>query len=460
MRPIPIRALAALVALFTPLSPAPAQDAPEGTLELARDPVRIRSLGMTLNLPRGVKAETVRYADSVSTAIKLPDDLGLLLIKEQRTTNEGLDARGVVRAVRDRFVNENNYELVGEQPDLRVGLWDAHRVYLRSPMGPSGRAYRGVTVFAHKERSFLVFDLSLSGEEGRFDRARRLYETIVATMNLEEMSSESVQRSAALRATQAVLSRLTLEDYDAVMTGRSTDHWERLHTPAGTGDPMDDTEHGYRRIRSWSGYKGELTKKDRASFDEEDRELGYLIQIDAMILERDLRIDSRALFFMSLDASEETWTIRMALTRDDQRTVSTVTGARRGSDLMVTTTQGRNPPTVTRPEVPEEGYIPQFLTYHLGRIFAHKGLVGEFASYAYNSTSDTVALRWDSVARDTDEGVWRVTTKKTPEAPPSTALLDESARLVRVTLANGRVWEPIELETLIDLWKRKGLPLE
>jgi len=460
-RPGPIRqfALAMLLALTAVPAYTQSQAAPQ-PIELSRDPTRIPSLGMSLNLPEGVRAETVRYADAASTAIKLPDDLGLLLIREQRTTNENLDAGGVVAAVREQFVTQRGFTVIDQQPDLRIGIWDAQRIYLRSPAGADGTAYRGITVFAPKTRSFLVFDLSLAGDDDKFARARRLYETIVATMNLEEMSSKTVQRSAALRATDAVVSRLTLEDFDAVMTGRSTDRWERLFTPAGTGDRMDDTEHGYRRIRSWSGYKGELTGKDRSEFNDEDRELGYLIQIDAMILERDLRVDSRAVFFMSLNAQEETWTIRMALERDGQRTVSTVTGARRGGNLRVTTTQGRQPPTVTSPEVPSEGYLPQFMTYHMGALLAHKGLIGEFASYAYNSSSDAVSLRVDSVTRGPRDDTWRVTTKTTPESPPSTALYDEDAELVRVTLANGRQWQPTALDDLIDLWKRKGLPLE
>lgn len=431
-----------------------------GAVELDRDPTRLESIGLELNLPLGVKAESVRYGSSSSSAVTLPDGLGILLIKEQKTTREDLDAAGVLDGIRRQLVGALGFELIERVDDLRIGVWRGSRLYVRKAVESGGFGFRGVTVFKLRPRAFLIFDQSFSGSAQGFTRSRRLTESIIATMNLDAVAGESLQRAAGLRSTEALLDQLTFEDYEAVLTGRSGERWERLYTPGQTGEIMDDAEHGYRRIRSWAGYKGELRTEDRSEWSDEERELGYVLQIDAMALEPSLRVDSRSVFFVSLDGNEETWTIRMSLTQNGEKTVSTATGVRVGDQLTVSTVQGREPTETVRPVVPGTGYVAQAKTYMLGHLIVHKGLVGDFASYAFNSTTSAVSLRWDRVSRSgSDPDRWVVRTKLTPKSPVSETEYGKDGGLLRVTLANGRVWEPTTLGSLVDLWERKGLPL-
>lgn len=439
--------------------------------ELEKDPININSMGLTLNLPKGSQAETVRIGNSASTGVSLPADLGTIIIKEQRTSNEDLTATQAAVSIRDALLNTPGAMVIAEQPELRVGIWTGYRFYIRSPNQTRGgpATYRGVTIFGHKPRTFLIFDFTVEGSESKFNNARVMYETSVATMNLQEMSTETLKRAAGFQATQALIDQLSIEDYDAVLTGKKNERWERLFTPASSGDEMDATEHGYRRIRTWSGYKGELGNKDKSKWTSEDRKLGYLVQIDSMAVDAGLRIDSRAIFFMSLDANEELWTIRMTLKGTDQNAGtdsgisqdSSVTGARIGGKLTITTIEGHNSPQTISPFIPDAGYITQVQSYLMGDLITHKQLQGDFASYAYNPVTNSVALRWDISEQPAHApGLWSVTTKTSPESPPSTTLFDAHGDLMRVKLTNGRLWEPITLERLLALWKRKGLPIE
>lgn len=429
--------------------------------ELERDPVRIESIGLTINLPVGATAETIRIADATSTAVVLPAGLGTIVIKQQRTLSEELEAKQAVESIKNQLTRTLGFEIIAEQPDLRVGIWPGSRFYAKSTRQKDPDAYRGISIFQLKAQTFLVFDLSVEGDEQRFEEARALYETSIATMDLEEMSNESLKRAAGFKATESLLSSIEFEDYDNILTGRNGERWERLYTPAKTGEQMDATEHGYRRVRSWAGYRGELTDKDKSDWNDTDRQLGYLVQIDALALETGMRIESRSIFYMSLDASEEAWTIRMAIKRDAASQTSTITGARTGSKLTITTTQGQNAPTVTRPYIPEDGYLTQVQAYLMGPLLIHKDLSGEFASYAYNSASGAVTLRWDIAQRANDDpDSWRITTKTSPESPASTSVYTKEGKIKRVELGIGRRWEPIPLKDLLDLWKRKGLPLD
>ena len=438
--------------------------------QLQPDPITIESIGLTLNLPEGATAETVRIGNSTSTGVSLPANLGTIIIKEQRTSNEELTAKEAANSIRDQLMSARGAVVIAEQPALRVGIWTGHRVYVRTP-NPNANGnplYRGVTIFSHKPRTFLIYDFTHEGNDESFDMARVLYETSVGTMNLQEMSSQSLKRAAGFKATKALLNQITIDDLDAVLTGKKGERWERLYTPAKSGDEMDAKEHGYRRVRSWSGYKGDLGNKEKSKWSSEDRKLGYLLQIDSMALDSGLRIDSRALFYMSLDGNEETWTIRMTvkdsnnLGEDGKPTSqdSAITGARIGGKLNITSVDGNSPPTTISPFIPEEGYITQVQSYLLGPLITQQKLQGDFAAYAYNPVTNSVTLRWDiSEQPPQSPGMWSVTTKTSPDTPPTTALFDAHGDLMRVRLTNGRLWEPIELERLLSLWKRKGLPI-
>lgn len=456
--------------LSTPALAQPVQTPTPNLTELEPDPITIESIGLSLNLPVGARAETVRIGTSTSTGISLPNSLGTIIVKEQRTSNEKLTAKDAANSIREQLMNLPGAMVIAEQPELRVGIWSGHRFYVRTPPAQPGGSptYRGISIFGVKPKTFLIFDLTMQGSEASFQNARTMYETSIATMNLQEMSSQSLKRIAGFKLTKALIDQLTIDDYDAVLTGKKNERWERLFTPAPSGDEMDATEHGYRRIKTWSGYKGQMGTKERAQWSQDDRKLGYLVQLDSMALDSGLRIDSRALYFMSIDGNEELWTIRMTLKGNDPTLradeqlsqVSSVTGARVGGKLTVTTEEGNEPPTTITPFIPEEGYITQVQTYLIGALIAHKKLQGDFASYAYNPVTNSVTLRWDIAEQPASSpGMWSITTKNSPESPPTNTLFDAKGDLMRVRLTGNRLWEPITLDRLLSLWKRKGLPI-
>lgn len=440
-------------------------------VRLQTEQTRIDPLGLSFFLPEGSVAETTSFGANASMGVELPDGLGVLAIKGQRSTDTELTleavadsmieqlrlARGVQDAETGRF---RTITTLIDRASVRIAGLSGERFYVRFPEGASGEPpmVRGISVFRTEPGRFIVFDLMAEADD--FDTSRRVYETVVGTAEVTDRDALAARRAEAIENLRSVLGSLTPEDLRE-LAENNAERWERLHTPARSGDEMDDTEHGYRRIRVSTGVRGEVSGKPERTWRAGDRIPGLIIRLDAMALEPQLRIDTRATYFVSEDFKEESWTVNMALRQGETTTESSVTGARSGTSMTVQLQQGANPPTVTRPVIQGEGYIPQAITHLLAPILIKNASTGRFAGYAYSTSTNTISLRWDTVEQPADKpGLWIVRARADENTPAVTHVYNARGDLMRSELHNGRIWEPITLERLVNLWRRKGLPLE
>ena len=455
---------------FAQTSPPPAlSNTPKSTIlppptgiDLESSPIRIDAMNLNIILPKGSVTQTTSFSTNATMGIGFPDQVGVMTIKEQKTTDPNLTVAQVADNIvgqLTRFANSKTGVLIARNPNLKINFRTGERFYVRIP-GVNGKpdTVRGMTIFQSQPRKFVIFDFTSLYSE--FDKARAYYETSVGTMDLGNPTENDVRRSAAIKSMLAFLDLRSVEHYQDAMTGKQ-DRWERLYKPAISGDEMDATEYGYRKIKSWGGFKGELSTKPRSSWTADDRKLGYFVQIDAMALENDVRVDTRATFYMSEDSKEESWTIKMSLRQNDIQRTSTITGARAGTSMAIMLDPSDGPSTKSHPLIQGDGYLSQVQTYLIGAMLAQNAQTGDYASYAYNSAQGAITLRWDIVEHPEDTpDLTRITTKTANNTPPTVSLYDGNGKLLRVRLANGRLWEPIELDRLIKLWKKKGLPLE
>jgi hypothetical protein len=297
-------------------------------------------------------------------------------------------------------------------------------------------------------------------EAGNFEIARRTYETVVGTIEVTDRDALAARRAAAIENLQAVMATLTPDELRSLVEA-SPERWERLYTPARSGDDMDATEHGYRRVRVRPGVRGEVSGTPERNWTASDRAPGLIVQLDAMAIEPRLRVDTRAVYFVSEDFKQEAWTVNMALRQGDVATESSVSGARLGTSMTIQLKQDKAAPMVTRPIIQGDGYVSQALTYLIAPLLADRAKAGEFASYAYNPASNIISLRWDTVEQPADKpGLWIIRSRADDNTPATTHTYNGQGQLMRSELHNGRIWEPIELDRLVSLWRRKGMPLE
>lgn len=433
-------------------------------------PTRIDALDLTFFLPEDAVAETTSFGVNATMGVELPDGLGVLVIKGQRSTNPDL----TVELVTDSMI-EQLYLSRGKQDQasgrfqtsatlidrttLRLAGLSGERFYIRVP-GADGspEVFRGVTVFRTEPGRFLVFDLMT--EATNFETARRTYETVVGTIEVADRDALAARRAAAIDNLQSVLATLTPDEL-RLLAEKNPERWERLYTPARSGDEMDATEHGYRRVRVRPGVRGEVSGTPERNWTAADRASGLIVQLDAMALESRLRVDTRAVYFVSDDFKQEAWTVNMALRQEGVTTESSVSGARSGTSMTIQLKQDKAAPTVTRPVIQGEGYVSQALTYLIAPMLVSRAKAGEFAAYAYNPATNIISLRWDTVEQPADKpGLWVVRSRADDNTPATTHTFNGQGRLMRSELHNGRIWEPIELDRLVNLWKRKGMPLE
>jgi hypothetical protein len=454
----------------TSVPPANQAKTPAGATSLQSAPTRIDALDLSFFLPVGSVAETTSFGANATMGVELPGGLGVIVIKGQRSTDNELTAEAVadsmieqlkaVRGVQDGATGQ--FHGIGQLVDrtkIQLSGIAGERFYIRLPAAGAGVAMvRGVSVFRTEPGRFIVFDLM--SEAHRFEESRRVYETVVGTMEVTDRDALAARRAGAIERTQSLLAGLSADDLKA-LAGETSERWERLYTPARSGDEMDATEHGYRRVRVRWGVRGEVTGKPQQSWRAAERQPGLIVQLDAMALEPQLRLDTRAVYFVSEDFSEEAWTVKMGLRQDEVTTESSITGARSGTSMTVQLDQNRMAPTVTRPLIQGDGYVSQALTHLLAPLLVRQANTGEFAGYAYNTSTNTVSLRWDTVEQPADKpGLWIVRSRPDEHTPATTHVFNGKGELMRSELHNGRVWEPIELDRLVALWKRKGLPLE
>ncbi len=470
--------LAALVlaaaAPWAGAQPAPS-NAPPDAVALSTSPITIESLGLTLSLPEGSGAETVASgtdAAAVTTQVVFADASGVTAIHGKRTSDESLGVKGVAEDLLEqmlatsgrlnsqgKLVPGSSRANVIDSREISINAQDAARFYVRIPK-PDGRAeVRGYTVFRPEPGRFVLFELFTTPE--KLDAARVSYETMVSSARFTGAGEIDLKRGAMVRAGAEVIGSLSAEDYREVF-GSYGQHWERLYRPSRTGDEADDDEFGYRRIRAWVGRRGELEPdKSEDKWSEAEREPGYLLRVDARLLENGMIVDSRGLYFLSIDREREAWTLRMALRREGAKPSEwRETGARDKNSMVVRIEQDGAAPRVVRPLMQGEGYVSMVETQLLPQLLVRASVPADFAFYAYMSQAETISLRTDSVKMPGGrDGRVEIVTRPREDGPSQTATYAPDGSLVRIDRPDGRVWEQTDHKRLIALWRSKGLPV-
>ncbi|QYU68544.1 dUTP diphosphatase [Leptolyngbya sp. 15MV] len=219
--------------------------------------------------------------------------------------------------------------------------------------------------------------------------------------------------------------------------------------------------------RGERGQRGELDGAASANWGELERQQGYIVRIEARQLQGDQVVDSIGQYFMSLDRKEEMWALRLAArSLSSRRVVQSLTeiGARSGTSMSVTVSGSTEPRSIS-PFVPDTGYLNQvemfLLPALLVRSKAGDGQAREVGFYTYQSEFNNVRLRRDAVRADASRlGAIRITTQTSEDRDPIVSIYNQRGELIQTTTADGSVREPIELPRLMDLWKRKNLPID
>jgi hypothetical protein len=442
----------------------------------------MNSVGLSMHLPAGAQTQTTGAGDLQSTQVMGKDQSWLISIKTA-TTKSHRTAHEVAEEVRDQLLAMSAPMDKSRGQPLKNGLSRAKVLrdvtpliittqtpedarpactfYVSIPRGEKeSPVVRGYTIFEVAQGRYITFDLAVP--EPNFALARSAFETCVGTARFADAAAASAARGGAVEAGMTFLNGLSAADLDAACATMK-DQWFRLAKPL---PGSEEQEIAYRHVRAWKGKRGELdTGRDSTHWAVQDHQEGYLVRIDARMLQDGKVIDSVGTYFMSPDRREEGWLLQMVVRDPSARKPSTwrEIGGRSGPSMSVST-DGSGESKQAQPTVPDRGYLNQVEAFLLPQLLIHaKSKPADYGFYAYQSSNANaaVSLRRDVLAAsDEKTGAWTITTRLNEDSEPQNSVFAETGALVRTTLATGNTWTPITLVRLAEIWKAKNLPME
>lgn len=480
----PFTTFAATLALLAPLPlaapPAHAQEAGP-LIPLAAQPFEIPSLGIAITLPERAYTSVQTIAGAQATALVYPGESNQkwqMAIKSHRSANtkltntEALDE--IIRQIkltkpvtdarkggvnRDDLLNKNfeysRIQVTSRTPGLDIGGVPAERVYLSAPQVPD-YPDSGITIFNPEPGVFML--VHLEAPHGTMDSLKPMYETVCASVAYKDASEVTARRAAAVLATDELFADINASDLEMLLDKQL--RFFRLFRPSESGRPMDDKDVAWQRISIRSGQAGEINPgKARTSWGAEDREYGFIMQIEARALWLNFVVDSQGIFFLSRDREHERWSLKNTVRKETTTDTTTQTLIRKGENLSYVVERPGEPRFTGEFVIPERGYLSKIEATLLPRIVASRDIPGEFAYYAFDPGLDTIALKYESFDRD-GTGRWQSTFKHVENALPQTSVYDENGVIVRRTTADGQRMVPIDPERLRTIWNTKDLPID
>jgi len=466
---------------------------------LSGETIEFESAGLTVPLTENPSGRMVPGASAPLLRIALPDGIGAIVV-QQRAERARIErdqilsalikrAAGIERVVGvidlDQRLETDAATLFGVGQALPLGLRPTRPYYIRqNNENTSDDGQRGVTGLtlvtlpaARGESRFALFRLIT--RDADFDLARAHYEAVLDSARVEDPARLNRERRTALE--NGLEARETFRS-GALHRHAETrvDTWQRLYLPAGEAaggadrsprSAQNAREAGYRRIRLSPGVRGDARGIARERMTESDRQPGLVLELDARLLVDPQQgpdgglVDTRAVYFLSDDAAEELWTVRSTVRRSAGEPESWVeVGGRSGRSMTISIDRGRSPSRQVRPIIEGEGYISRVTSFLLPELLAITDQAGpegdprELAFYAYDQNNERIRLRTDRVER-TEDGRFRIETTFAGAAP-QVSLVGDGGTVLRTELPTGLVWEAIELDALVELWRSKGLPVD
>lgn len=462
-----------------------------GGIPLSDQDFHIDSIGLRMRLPAGTEAETVRIGDRTSYQVQPANFSYILNIQSPVTSNE----KATIQEAAEKTIALLQGSVGVTDPDQKEILSTQARVIDRLdqidlPGGPAARFYislppdlgttkpeasksdrkkapkptriiKGYTIFKPQPRQFVVFELICA--ESEFSVARTAYETSVGTVSFADSDSIALTRRAAIGAGVELFRQIGEAEYLAAIGTQGNEQWFRLYLPANSGAIMDAQELGYRGLKFWRGERGEVdTRRQRSSWNSTDQQPGFLAQDRSRVLVNGMVADSLATYFMSLDRKEEAWVATTVVKDASGKQIVTVseTGARNGNDMTVVSTETGKPTKTSKPAIAGDGYISQFERALLPRLLASKKFPAEFGFYAWDTASDAISYRRESLSKEKGGALgaeWTLQTIIRDESKSQTTYMRANNDVIGISLTDGRTWESIELADLKRLWQQKGL---
>lgn len=468
------------------------------TTPLSDELLTIENAGLTMSLPAGSVLVQGANTDGTVYRVMAEDQSWAIEVQVRQTSNANatvhdtaeLVARNVeqlaptVRPGRGEIAPkiDSSVQLLQRLTQFSIAgcPGQGERLYFAVPTSGESRRVMGYTILKPMPTTFVIFELSC--DEKSFDKARAAYEVSTATAKFEDPTKIIAARAAALTAGTEFLNQVSEEKLARL--GDGTERWFRWYKPAAAGAEAaggidrDATEIGYRVVKVSKGRRSDIGAEGGGG---RDNPAGLVVNTQVRLLQRGMAgagklsglIDSDTKAFTSFDRRDEAW-VTNTRARDLKDTASkprdfSETGVRSGNSMSIVARAPGQADSVVQPTLRSAQYVSVGETPLLGSLLvldaiSHSGnatAAVDLGFYAYRADTGTVSLRRETVARDPQRAnAWTVRSRQRDEKATTLSIYREDGTLVRTELPDGSVWEPIEPETLLKLWRSKNLPIK
>lgn len=343
--------------------------------------------------------------------------------------------------------------------------FECERWYAALPQGKGQPdLVRGFTVAKISDSQFLIFELTTTDKD--FAATRPIYETLVSAARLGDPQDVSARRAMAVDAGMRAIRAVSDKDLEAIASAHP-ERWFRFYKPSPSGRKEDDTELGYMRVQAKVGQRGLVDRdKSKGAWGPAERETGYVILTDMRLLRDAEIIDSQAGYFLRKDRGGEFWTISSGVRTLDAKgqkgakpAVYTEIGARNALSMQVTITGTGVPDTDIKPVIQSDAYVSRVEALLMPQILIRGRAAAEFGCYTWVSELGKIRFRRDLLEHAAGGSGWQITTRFGDDPQNQTSVYRDDGELVRTTMPDGTIREPVAPEELVRIWSSKKLPM-
>lgn len=443
-------ACAAALLLTTPSMSKGQEAEAQDVVQLAA-PYAVRANGLSIQPPVGSSLRVVGTDASAQTIITPDDHSWRMELSLLEVTTADASPHEVMSSVITTLARSPR--VLDRKESLLIKGRPAEQAYVAGVRIGEAEARAGVCVVQAAPTRFAVLKMVTLPAE--FDRTRRLFERVAETIDYADPADAEQQRQRLVRRGEELLESRSAELLESL---EPSEEWFRLFQ---TDEDGTERELGYVRLQIGPGQRGDVSGKDPARYRSSEKQAGATVRLAARYLPPEGGVnDVIAIYFLSLDRETEDWKVTSTY-RPEQGPAGSVTiiGARQGNRCTATMSQNGTNFQPRKLAVPAKGYLSQ-VELHLLPHLLPKGEQPYEAGFWYFYEKDIIFRRDVIEPAESAANLWRWTAEISAQSGPVETMLSETGEVRSKHTAEGVHWETTTLQRLLDLWRRKGLPIE
>ncbi len=419
---------------------------------LSADMLELPTVGLSMHMPAGctyvLKPGSERRMEAAATDLSWHAAIDI-----RKTADDTLTPTDIANETIQTMVTSVMNASVRSRASLHIGDLVAEQIVIKKRSRP-GQPDMVVsyTIFKPMPNIFVVYNVWCPAEHA--ETVLTLHKPAIYSIRYTDPAAYAIQRDEMIAPVNRILDNLDEKDYRKLII---PEQWYRVYTK----DNNDQThELAYYRVRE------SISPKSAIGGSITSNEMGLLVRLDSRYLiqpDGSEYFDIQSTSWMSLDRSEEQWSIRSArfvkrnATSYHAASHSTITGTRSGAKIDVVIDIPPASAQVIEVRQPTKSYINQAEQQLIFRLLKSLG-DGSYGMYIFEPVKGRIVFRTETVTKEESGTGWRSVSLRAKDVMPNQITFDNNGIVRRSVTSTGQVTVPTTLKEIHKLWKTAKLP--